>query len=130
MSGWKVKKTPEERRERHLQQMKDWKALSRDYYLFQKRIVSSRPEYLAVRRQHWADKRDKLIEEGVLPKKQGRPKLYHGDAAVERRREINRAANKRYKERKKMRSSESDIFSTHEENNDNAQIESKSESRD
>lgn len=121
-------KTPEERRERHLQQMRNWKIFNREYDILQKRIVSSRPEYLAARRQRWADKLDELIEEGVLSKKKGRPKLYHGDAAIERRREFNRAANKRRRE-KKARSRAAHMCSTHEENNDH-QVETKGESRD
>ena len=47
---------------KHRACVESWKERNRDYYLFQKRMLSSRPEYLAKRRDDYArsklDKKD------------------------------------------------------------------------
>ena len=77
-----------------------WKANNREYYINQKRALSARPEYRAHRREIYHAKRQELIDEGLAPKKLGRPQLYFGEEAIERKRERAREAAARYRARK------------------------------
>ena len=47
-----------------------WKLNNREYYLKQKRDLSSRPSYRERVRQRYRERRNELIAAGVLPKKQ------------------------------------------------------------
>ena len=47
-----------------------WKMNNREYYLKQKRDLSSRPSYRERVRQRYRERRNELIAAGVLPKKQ------------------------------------------------------------
>ena len=58
------------------QAVERWKCNNREYYLAQKRHLSSRPEYLAHRRDMYANRQADLREQGVIPKTMGRPRLY------------------------------------------------------
>ena len=118
MSGWHHldKRTPEQKRERHLEQIRAWQTKHREYYLAQKRELSKRPEYKEHRRKCYHERTQILKDAGILPMKKGRPRLYEGDEAKERKREINRAANQRYKDRK--RSNDLYLFSPDSQNDD------------
>ena len=74
-----------------------WKAANREYYLAQKRRLASRPEYLAHRRAIYADRQAELRDDGILPRSRGRPRLYEGAEAVDRRRERARTNSARYR---------------------------------
>jgi len=74
-----------------------WKANNRQYYLQQKRELSARPEYRALMRARYHEQQAELREAGILPRKLGRPRLYEGDEAMERRRERQREATARYR---------------------------------
>ena len=74
-----------------------WKAAHREYYLAQKRQLASRPEYLAHRRDVYASRQADLREAGILPRSKGRPRLYEGAEALERRRERARRNSARYR---------------------------------
>ncbi len=87
-----------------------WKASHREYYLAQKRQLASRPEYLAHRRAVYAEKQAELHEAGILPRRRGRPQMYVGDDAIERRRERARINSARYRE--KIRSTDESFFSS------------------
>jgi hypothetical protein len=58
------------------QAVERWKGNNREYYLAQKRYLSARPEYLAHRRDMYANRQADLREQGVIPKTMGRPRLY------------------------------------------------------
>jgi hypothetical protein len=58
------------------QAVERWKSNNREYYLAQKRYLSSQPEYLAHRRNIYATRQAALREQGVIPKPMGRPRLY------------------------------------------------------
>ena len=77
-----------------------WKANNRGYYLQQKRALSARPAYKAHRREIYHAKRQELIDEGLAPRKLGRPQLYFGEEAIEIKRERAREAAARYRARK------------------------------
>ena len=77
-----------------------WKSNNREYYLQQKRDLSSRPEYRARMRARYAEQQRDLKEAGIAPRKMGRPRLYEGQEALEMRRQRARLASARYKERK------------------------------
>jgi hypothetical protein len=66
------------------QAVERWKTNNREYYLAQKRYLSSRPEYLEHRREVYANKQAELREQGVLPKPMGRPRLYDVDEGLMR----------------------------------------------
>ena len=76
-----------------------WKANNRDYYLQQKRELSARPEYRAKMRARYASQQAELREAGILPRPLGRPRLYDGQEALERRRERQQEATARYRAR-------------------------------
>ena len=57
-------------------------------------------EYRAHMRAKYHAKRAELREAGILPWKLGRPQLYFGEEAIERRRELARQAAARYRHRK------------------------------
>ena len=86
-----------------------WKATHREYYLAQKRQLASRPEYLAHRRAVYAAQQAELREAGILPRPKGRPRLYEGADALERRRERARHNSARY--RAKFCSTDESLFS-------------------
>ena len=46
-----------------------WKMNNREYYLKQKRDLSSRPSYREKVRQRYRERRNELIADGLLPKK-------------------------------------------------------------
>ncbi len=69
------------------QAVERWKTNNREYYLAQKRHLSSRPEYLAHRRDMYATRQAELREQGVLPKPMGRPRLYDVDEGLMRSKE-------------------------------------------
>ena len=73
-----------------------WKANNREYYLKQKRELAARPEYRAKMRASYAQQQRELREAGILPSKMGRPRLYEGEEALERKRETQREATARY----------------------------------
>ena len=54
---------------RHRACVETWKEKNREYYLLQKKMLSSRPEYLAKRRDDYA--RSKLQTENLSPNKNG-----------------------------------------------------------
>ena len=91
-----------------------WKANNREYYINQKRALSARPEYRAHRREIYHAKRQELIDEGLAPKKLGRPQLYSGEEAVERKRQ--RAREYAARRREKMRSANTEGISLPTEN--------------
>ena len=64
-----------------------WKATHGDYYPAQKRQLASRPEYLAHRGDAYTAQQAELREAGILPRRKGRPRLYEGTQALERRKE-------------------------------------------
>ena len=74
-----------------------WKTNNREYYLQQKRELSARPEYRARMRARYHEQQTVLREAGILPRRLGRPKLYDGPEAIERRRERQREATARYR---------------------------------
>ena len=86
-----------------------WKASHREYYLAQKRQLASRPEYLAHRRAVYAARQAELREAGILPRPKGRPLMYEGAEALERRRERARRNSARY--RAKFCSTDESLFS-------------------
>ena len=86
-----------------------WKATHREYYLAQKRQLASRPEYLARRRAMYAAQQAELRSAGILPRPKGRPRLYEGADALERRRERARINSARYRE--KLRLTDEGLFS-------------------
>ena len=79
-----------------------WKVKNREYYLQQKRELAARPEYRAKCRARYREKRDALKEAGLLPVKLGRPVLYEGQEAIDRRRQGAREASARYRRRRKF----------------------------
>ena len=60
-----------------------WKVKNRDYYLQQKRDLSSRPEYRAKMRAKYAEQQRELKGAGIVPRKMGRPLLYQGQEAID-----------------------------------------------
>ena len=74
-----------------------WKTNNRKYYLQQKRELSARPEYRARMRARYHEQQAVLREAGILPRKLGRPRLYEGEEALERKRERQREATARYR---------------------------------
>ena len=74
-----------------------WKAKNREYYLQQKRELSARPEYRVRMRARYHEQQAVLREAGILPRKLGRPRLYEGQEALERKRERQREATARYR---------------------------------
>ena len=74
-----------------------WKTNNREYYLQQKRELSARPEYRARMRARYHEQQAVLREAGILPRKLGRPRLYEGEEALERKRERQREATARYR---------------------------------
>ena len=74
-----------------------WKRNNREYYLEQKRLLASRPEYKEHRRQMYKDRTDELKLLGILPRKRGRPTMYVGPEALEMKRQRAREAAARYR---------------------------------
>jgi hypothetical protein len=79
-----------------------WKQANYAYYLAQKRALASRPEYRAVCRARYRASRDALKEEGVLPRKLGRPSHGEGQEVLDRQRQKAREASARYRARQKI----------------------------
>lgn len=77
-----------------------WKVRHREYYLRQKRELSSRPEYRAKVRARYHAHKAEFMDAGILPKKRGRPRLYDGEEAREMRRQRAREASARYRMKK------------------------------
>ena len=107
-----------ERYARRRAAVEKWKLHNREYYLKQKRDLSRRPSYRKKVREMYKEKRNELIQAGLAPRQVGRPRMYGGEEAVSRRKEINRLASARYRRRK--------TFSPLEKNNESS-IESESE---
>ena len=64
-----------------------WKEANREYYLLQKRVLSSRPAYKAHRREMYRQKRTALISQDMYIKPiRGRPKQYSTQEAKTRKR--------------------------------------------
>ena len=103
-----------------------WKATHREYYLAQKRQLASRPEYLAHRRAAYAAQQADLREAGILPRRKGRPRLYEGAEALERRRERARRNSARY--RAKFCSTDESRFSPVEKNDESSETASEASS--
>ncbi len=103
-----------------------WKATHREYYLAQKRQLASRPEYLAHRRAVYAAQQAELREAGILPRRKGRPRLYEGADALERRRKLARINSARY--RAKFCSTDESFFSLVHKNNESVETTSEDSS--
>ena len=91
----------ERKKEKHRAASEQWKRLNYEYYLMQKRILSSRPEYKAHRRMKYREKILSLrMQEDYLPPVRGRPRIYNPEEAAKRRRETARswAVQKRRKQ--------------------------------
>ena len=73
-----------------------WKRNNREYYLEQKRLLASRPEYKEHRREMYKQRTDELKLLGILPRKRGRPMMYVGPEALEMKRQRAREAAARY----------------------------------
>ena len=78
MAGVRRFTTPE-RILRNRQSKERWKLRNWDYYIEQKCELGARPEYLALRRSRYLANKG-----GEPPKSRGRPRLYHGQEALER----------------------------------------------
>jgi hypothetical protein len=50
--------TTDEKWRRHREAVERWKAKNREYYLFQKKCLSGRPEYLQKRRENYRARRN------------------------------------------------------------------------
>ena len=90
-----------EKKQRHRAASEQWKRSNYDYYLMQKRILSSRPEYKAHRRAKYHEKMQALrMKEDYVPPVRGRPRIYNPEEAAKRRRETARswAVQKRRKQ--------------------------------
>ena len=77
-----------------------WKMLHKEYYLAQKRFLSSRDSYKAHRRARYHEKMAALrATEGYVAPIRGRPRIYSPEEAAERRKETARewAVQKRVK---------------------------------
>ena len=103
-----------------------WKASHREYYLAQKRQLASRPEYLAHRRAIYADQQAELREAGIIPRPKGRPRLYEGSEALERRRERARRNSARY--RAKFHLTDESLFSPVPKNDESVEATSEDSS--
>ena len=91
----------ERKKQKHRAASEQWKRLNYEYYLMQKRILSSRPEYKAHRRMKYREKIQSLrVKDNYLPPVRGRPRIYNSEEAAARRRETARswAVQKRRKE--------------------------------
>ncbi len=77
-----------------------WKAKNRDHYLDQKRRCSARPEYRAKMRARYHCQQEELREAGIIPRKQGRPRLYDGEEALEVNKIRAREASARYRSKR------------------------------
>ena len=102
------------------QAVERWKANNYTYYLEQKRMLSSRPEYRARRREMYRQQVDELTELGILPRPKGRPRLYEGAEALEMRRERARRASARYRLKNISHSTEKNEQSTSTDPSENS----------
>ena len=92
----------EERRKRQRAASERWKRANYEYYLNQKRSLSTRPSYKAHRRQKYKEKQITLgAVEGYVPPVRGRPRIYSPRQARQRKRETARswASTRRAKEK-------------------------------
>ena len=92
----------EERRKRQRAASERWKQANYEYYLQQKRSLSTRPSYRAHRRQKYREKQITLrASEGYVPPVKGRPRIYSPCQARQRKRETARtwASTRRAKEK-------------------------------
>ena len=92
----------EERRKRQRVAAERWKQANYEYYLIQKRGLSTRPSYRAHRRQKYREKQITLrASEGYVPPVRGRPRIYSPCQARQRRRDTARtwASTRRAKEK-------------------------------
>ena len=81
----------EVKRERQRAASEHWKANNYQYWILQKRALSSRPSYKAHRRRKYKEKMDSLkAAEGYVPPIRGRPRLYSPTEAAQRRRKTAR----------------------------------------
>ena len=92
----------EERHKRQRAASERWKQANYEYYLNQKRSLSTRPSYRAHRRQKYREKQITLrAVEGYVPPVRGRPRIYSSSQARQRKRETARtwATTRRTKEK-------------------------------
>ena len=76
------------RRAKQRAAFENWKMLNYDYWLAQKRFLSSRDSYKAHRRARYHEKMAALrATEGYVAPIRGRPRIYSPKEAAERRRE-------------------------------------------
>ena len=81
----------EVKREKQRAASEHWKANNYQYWILQKRALSSRPSYKAHRRRKYKEKMDSLkAAEGYVPPIRGRPRLYSPTEAAQRRKETAR----------------------------------------
>ena len=78
-------------REKQRAASEHWKANNYQYYILQKRALSSRPSYKAHRRKMYREKMNSIraTEDYVAPQR-GRPRTYSPTTAARRRRETAR----------------------------------------
>ena len=82
----------EERRKRQRAASERWKQANYEYYLQQKRTLSTRPSYRAHRRHKYREKQITLrAVEGYVPPARGRPRIYSPCQARQRRRDTARS---------------------------------------
>ena len=74
-----------------------WKWRNRQRYLEQKRVLATRPEYKAHRREMYREKTEELKLLRILPRKHGGPQMYVGPEALEMKRQRAREAAARYR---------------------------------
>ena len=68
-----------------------WKVKNYEYYLEQKRMLSSRPEYKAHRREMYKIKRESMMaDEDYVAPTRGRPRIYNDQDKLLRKRECAR----------------------------------------
>ncbi len=89
-----------------------WKIAHRDYHLYQKRRLATRPEYKAHRREMYRERTDELKLLGILPRKRGRPRMYVGPEALEMKRQRAREAAARYRLRQNSQLQKKDESAT------------------
>ena len=78
-----------------------WKSRNYSYYLWQKRVLSSRPEYKKHRRDIYRQRRmDLLSQHGYTAPPRGRPKKYTEQEALSRKRTSARVWARLHREKK------------------------------
>ena len=81
----------EAKREKQRAASEHWKTQNYEYYILQKRALSSRPSYKAHRRDMYKEKMNShRAAEGYVAPQRGRPRIYSSTEARRRRRETAR----------------------------------------